>query len=313
MWQVRHFAIGSIVMLCVAIIGAQDPKNDEQKPAAGGSVSVATEFAIRIQPMDPDEKGHWIAMPGYDELGSPCFSRDGRWVAFDAYKDGYNNSRPEAWIARRDGTGLKMLTNGATPRWSPDGKRLLVVRRIENEPNHQPDIYVINSDGTGERKLGPGRWPDWSPDGRRIVFSHGGLARGGARVGAEIRICDSDGTGEKVIAEGDCPSWSPDGQRIAFCFKEREGQPRLCLVDLQTNETKTLRIGWFRANWMPDGKTLVANGFAGRLVMVKFAVEGTAPSGQLFSQFEDASAPCPSSDGKYLVFVAKRPKKERGP
>jgi Tol biopolymer transport system component len=302
-----------MMILCAAIIGAQDPKDDERKPAASGREVVATDLAVRVQPMDPDEKGHWIAMPGHAELGSPCFSRDGRWVVFDSYKEGYNNSRPEAWIARRDGTGLKKLTNGATPRWSPDGKRLLVVRRTETEPNQEPDIYVINADGTGERKLKHGRWPEWSPDGRGIAFSRGGLPGGGAKIGAEICICDADGTGDKVIAEGDCPSWSPDGKRIAFCFKEGENRPRICLVDLQTRETKSLSIGWFRANWMPDGKALVANGVAGRLAMVKIAVEGPAPSRQLFSQFENASAPCPSSDGKYLVFIAKRPNKERGP
>ncbi len=273
-----------------------------------------TPHTIRVQPMDPDEKGYWIVMPGYSELGSPCFSRDGLWVAFDAYKEGYNNSRPEVWITRRDGTGLKKLTNGATPRWSPDGKRLLFIRGSENEPNQEADIYVIKSDGTGEQKLRPGRWPEWSPDGKQIAFSRGGLAGGGAKVGAVVFICNADGKGDKGIAQGDCPSWSPDGKKIACCFREGDNPPEIRVLDLQTDETKRLGIGWYRANWMPDGKAVVANGFIADDVMVKLsAARPDEPPAQLFSQFEDASSPCPSSDGRFLVFISKRTKKDDTP
>ncbi len=243
---------------------AQDPKKEEQKPDVNDPQAVVTDAAVRVQPMDPDEKGHWIVMAGYNELGSPCFSRDGRWVAFDAYKEGYNNGRPEAWIARSDGTGLKKLTNGATPRWSPDGKRLLLIRGSEVEANGEPDIYLIKPDGTDERKLSHGRWPDWSPDGKKIAFSRGGLPGGGAKFGAAVSISNADGSDEKYIAEGDCPSWSPDGKKIACCFREEEAPPRIRVVELETGEAKTIGNGWFRANWMPDGKALVANGFFGR-------------------------------------------------
>ena len=292
MWRSRCLLITPIIMLSLGMNGAQE--------------LAITPHTIRVQPMDPDEKGQWIMMPGYSELGSPCFSRDGLWVAFDAYKEGYNNGRPEVWIARHDGTSLKKLTNGATPRWSPTGKRLLFIRRNDNALNQEPDIYLIRSDGTGEQKLRPGRWPEWSPDGKQIAFSRGGLPGGGAKVGAEIFISKADGIGEKVIAQGDCPSWSPDGKKIACCFREGDNRPKIRVVDLQTNETKTLGIGWFRANWMPDGKALVASGIIAGRAMVKLSVERPGePPRQLFSQFEDPSSPCPSPDGQSLVFIAR--------
>jgi Tol biopolymer transport system component len=293
MRRLRCLLITPIIMLSLGPIYAQE--------------LAITPHTIRVQPMDPAEKGHWIVLPGYSELGSPCFSRDGLWVAFDAYKDGYNNSRPEVWIARHDGTDLRKLTNGATPRWSPNGKRLLFIRGNENERNQGPDIYIIKSDGTGERKLKAGRWPEWSPDGKQIAFSRGGLPGGGAKVGAEIFISNADGTGDKVVAQGDCPSWSPDGKKIACCVREGDNPPEIRVVDLQTRESKTLGIGWFRANWMPDGKALVANGIIAGLVMVKLSVERPGePPRPLFSQFEDPSSPCPSPDGQLLVFIAKR-------
>lgn len=311
MWQLRHLLMSVLAVLSVGIIAAQDPKKDEQKPGLNDPELAVEEEAIRVQPIDPDKKGCWIPMAGYNELGSPCFSRDGRWVAFDAYKEGYNNGRPEAWIARSDGTGLKKLTNGAVPRWSPDGKRLLFIRGSEVEPNGEPDIYVIKPDGTDERKLSHGRWPDWSPDGKKIAFSRGGLPGGGAKIGAAVSMSNADGSDEKYIAEGDCPSWSPDGKKIAFCFRQEETPPEIRVVDLKTNEARTIGIGWFRANWMPDGKGVVANG---RIGMVQLPVEGrTARRAPLFSQFEDAASPCPSSDGELFVFTARRPGKGGGP
>lgn len=284
---------------------AAAPKEDDEPDL------VITPHTIRVQPTDPDGKGHWITMPRYGELGSPCFSRDGEWIAFDAYKEGYNNSRPESWVARRDGTGLRKLADGATPRWSPDGKRLLFIRGSETEPKQEPDLYVIKPDGTGERKLGPGRWPDWSPDGRRIVFSRGGQAGGGVKAGATVYISDADGSGRKALCDGDCPSWSPDGKSIAFCFRADEQPPMIVVIDLATKEVRTLGIGWFRANWMPDGKAVVANGPAGlgEVGMVELSLGGARAPRQLFSQFDDASSPCPSSDGTLMVFVAKRPKR----
>ena len=145
--------------------------------------------------------------------------RDGQWIAFDAYKEGFDNSRAECWIARRDGRELKRLAFGATPRFSPDGKRLLFVREGVNDRTAQEGIYVINRDGSGEKRIGPGRWPDWSPDGNDIVFSIGGEETGGARIGSTICIASSDGSDRRELVEGDCPSWSPDGKKIAYCYR----------------------------------------------------------------------------------------------
>ncbi len=314
MLRIRYVAVASLVVLSIAMTGAQEPKKTGRDREAVDPRLAITPHTIRVQPMDPDQKGDWIIMPGYAELGSPCFSRDGLSIAFDAYKEGYNNSGPEAWIVNRDGTGPKKLTNGATPRWSPDGKRLLFIRGSENAAVEEPDIYTIRADGTGEKKLMTGRWPEWSPDGKQIACSRGGLRGGGAKVGAELFICAADGTGAKSLGLGDCPSWSPDGKKIAYCFRDVNTRPEIRVIDIDSMETKTLGIGWFRANWMPDSKAVVANTFAGRRVMAQFSVDepGGLPK-QLFADFEDTASPCVSPDGRYAVFIAKRPTDENGP
>lgn len=77
--------------------GEGDPKSrgDRRLAAPGpdeGPEDGITPNTIRIQSTDRPEEGRWVVMPGFSELGSPCFSRDGKWIAFDAYEGGYNNS-----------------------------------------------------------------------------------------------------------------------------------------------------------------------------------------------------------------------------
>lgn len=288
-------------------VQAQEPVPGKAARADGEPDLVITPNTVRIQLVARSEEGKWVLMPGFSELGSPCFSRTGLWIAFDAYKEGYNNSPSECWVARRDGGGLRRLAVGATPRWSPDGMRLLFMRDEANDPKHQPGIFLIHRDGTGERRIGDGRWPDWSPDGKKIVFSRGGIPGPGLRQGAIVCIADADGKGRKEIALGDCPSWSPDGKKIASCYKAPERPPLIRVHDLAADEDIVLGVGWFRANWMPDSRSLVANGWVGaRERMIRLSLDARAPE-EVPTEFEDPSSPCCSSDGKEIVFIAKRP------
>ncbi len=268
-----------------------------------------TPNTIRIQSLEEPAKGEWVVMPGFSELGSPTFSRDGRWIAFDAYKLGFNNSRAECWIARRDGRDLKRLAFGATPRFSPDGKRLLFVRERVNDPAREAGVYSINRDGSGEKRIGPGRWPDWSPDGNQIVFSLGGDERGGARIGATIHIAKADGSDRREVVEGDCPTWSPDGTKIAYCYCAPQQPPMIRVYDLEENVETPLGVGWYRGNWMPDSRTVVTNGLdARRSVMVRLSLSTPRKVVEQSTDYEDPFSPSISWDGKEIVFIARRPK-----
>jgi len=267
-----------------------------------------TPNTIRIQSLEEPQKGEWVVMPGFSELGSPTFSRDGQWIAFDAYKQGFNNSKAECWIARRDGRDLKRLAFGATPRFSPDGKRLLFVRERVNDPTREEGVYSINRDGSGEKRIGPGRWPDWSPDGNELVFSLGGEERGGARIGATICIAKADGSDRREVVEGDCPTWSPDGTKIAYCYCAPERPPMIRVYDLRENVETPLGIGWYRGNWMPDNRTVVTNGLdARRPVMVRLSLNTPRKVVEQSTEYEDPFSPSISWDGKEIIFIAKRP------
>jgi Tol biopolymer transport system component len=247
-------------------------------------------------------------MPGFSELGSPSFSRDGQWIAFDAYKKGFLDSAAECWIARRDGSDLKRLTFGATPRFSPDGQRLLFVHEAVNDASRPEGVYVINRDGTGERRIGPGRWPDWSPDGQQIVFSIGGEETGGARIGARICIADADGSNREEITDGDCPCWSPDGKKISICYRAPRRPPMIHVYDLQENATAELGIGWYRANWTADSKEVVCSTQEnGARAMVRMSLNHPRRVIEQPSEYEEPFSPSISWDGKEILFIARRP------
>lgn len=66
---------------------------------------------------------HQISPPGGNSQG-PSFSPDGRWIAFTAYFDRFNDVNGcEIYIMRTDGTDLRRLTNNDycdyQPRWGP--------------------------------------------------------------------------------------------------------------------------------------------------------------------------------------------------
>ncbi len=270
---------------------------------------VITPNTIRIQSLAEPTKGQWVVMPGFSELGSPTFSTDGQWIAFDAYKQGFNHSSAECWIARRDGRDLKRLAFGATPRFSPDGNRLIFMRQRVNDPTQREGVYSINRDGSGEKRIGPGRWPDWSPDGQEIVFSMGGEEIGGARIGATLWIARADGSDRRQLVDGDCPNWSPDGTKIAYCYRERGRPPMICIYDIRENAVAKVGIGWYRASWMPDNKTVVANGLNGKdQVMVRLSLTNRRKVVEQSTEYEDPFSPAISSDGKEILFIARRPR-----
>ncbi len=270
-----------------------------------------TPNTLRVEPIRAGDPGSWILLKDHREIGSPTFSPDEQWIAFDGYQRGYYGSDAEVWIVRRDGTELRKLTTGATPRWSPDGKRLLFMREKTMRPGAKLGIFVIDRDGKNERFVCPGRWPDWAPDGKQIAFSRDSrdVPSGGVKSMSRVYVAKPDGSDAKVIADGDGPSWSPDGKKIACCYRDPGGRaPAIRIVDLEAGSQQIIGYGWYRANWSPDGKRVVANGytFQGQ-GMVELSVLSPSRPEPLFAKYRQPASPCYSADGKYVVFVARRP------
>ena len=126
---------------------------------------------------------------------------------------------PEIWVMNADGTNDHKLGSGSGayrgPRWSPDGHKIVFMKRIDP---YRDNIWVMDADGSNETQLTFGNlgdgWPTWSPDGEKIMFHRwsNGLMK--------LYIVDSDGSNLHPLTNDNMSetqaSWSPDGRYIVF-------------------------------------------------------------------------------------------------
>jgi len=162
------------------------------------------------------------------------------------------------------GERLRLTTTDAnerTPKWSPDGERLVFV----SDRDGNREVYVMDLRGwlAGDREASltnisqhdaPDWQPAWSPDGRRIAFSSY------RDDNWEIYVVNADGTALIRVTdhpESDfAPTWSPDGSKLLFVSRRR-GDADLFVLDLGTDELQQLtRSEWdeYEPAWSPDGQ-----------------------------------------------------------
>jgi len=110
-------------------------------------------------------------------VSDPQISPDGRSVVYvrqfsDVMKDrNYSN----LWIVGTDGSGSRPLTTGdvhdATPRWSPDGKRLAYISDREGSPQVTVRWMDTGQTATLTSLTEPPTGLEWSRDGTRLAFA----------------------------------------------------------------------------------------------------------------------------------------------
>jgi dipeptidyl aminopeptidase/acylaminoacyl peptidase len=118
-------------------------------------------------------------------------------------------------------TDFRMLLRIASPRFSPDGRRIafLTVRSDFVHDRYDATLRVIPTAGGKPRRIVVGmrslEMPRWSPDGRTLAF----LAKVGGRKSQIYTVPAAGGTPTEL---GDAPNgvqqyaWSPDGSTIAY-------------------------------------------------------------------------------------------------
>jgi hypothetical protein len=104
----------------------------------------------------------------------PAWSPMQEQIAFVSDVSGFE----EIWIANRDGSGLRQLTQidladsasesgkdgyvpeaNGHPSWSPDGSKIV----FWSNRTGDPQIWVMNADGSDPYLLSPSRYNDWNP------------------------------------------------------------------------------------------------------------------------------------------------------
>jgi len=154
-----------------------------------------------------------------------------------------------------DGSGIKVVTAGSAPVWSPNGNRIAYVWRNS--------VYSISAAGGGHRRLviANARSPIWSPSGQRLAVAR--------RSG--IWLVGQDGRNPRrltrTVPGAPGLDWSPDGSRIVF-----SRQQAIAVVSVRDGALTTLRLpattvspapGGFceeddlsAPTWSPDGSRL---------------------------------------------------------
>ena len=109
-------------------------------------------------------------------------------------------------VARADGSQRTTVADRVVSAdWSPDGRRLVVVRRAA-DADQLGELWVLGADGSAARRLTSGHddlAARWSPDGRRIAFVRAG----------DVWTVAVDGTGARQLTAsgdvGNALAWQP--------------------------------------------------------------------------------------------------------
>lgn len=165
-------------------------------------------------------------------------------------------------------------------RWSPDGRRLALVRGA--------DIVALTADGFSQTTIVhsatlPGltraHEPAWSPDGSRLAF----VCQFGDAASALFEICivNADGSQPARLMSGawhaGSPEWSPDGATIAFHSRRKiqpVGSEVITIMNPQGGELSTSVEGYGPA-WSGDGARILFHRFGAQSGLYSVRRDGT--------------------------------------
>jgi Tol biopolymer transport system component len=158
------------------------------------------------------------------------------------------------------------------PAYSPEGKRIAFVGRIdtEREKNIPRDVFVMDADGSNRRHLahhteGLGfHFAElrWSPDGSKIIYPYYNFSVSDVEHYTDIFVIDVDKGGYVNLTDSpniidDAPSWSPDSKKIAYYSGNLTTGFYTYVTDADGgNKTRLYQSGG-PASWTPDGKGLI--------------------------------------------------------
>jgi dipeptidyl aminopeptidase/acylaminoacyl peptidase len=207
------------------------------------------------------------------------------------------------------------LQIAADPQISPDGKRIVYIRRFADPMTDKrySNLWVINADGSDHRPISTGNHsytsPRWSPDGTRIAF----LSDADGKQQIYVRWMDTGQTARITNLEEspDAITWSPDGRMISFSSLVLGKGPHLADLPAAPSGAK-----WADPPKAYDRLVYRFNGTGylkpGYMQVFVVSAEGGAPRQVTNGNFHNGgnefgpTRAAWSSDGKFLLVSANR-------
>lgn len=240
------------VAVLVAGLALAAATADATYPGSNGKValSVPAEGHDRIFLIDPDGRHLEQLTHGSTSDQAPAFSADGRWIAFDRFRE---HTGLGMFVVAAEGGPARHIPKtddrDSGPAFSPNGRRIAFT---SYRSGGRAEIWTRGIDGKHPRQLTHAHDesydPAYSPDGRRIVFVRNN----------HLFIMRSDGSHVRRLTQGrydGSHSFSPDGRRIVFSGNED-------LYVLELNGHRLHRLTRTRSAeggpaFSPDGREIV--------------------------------------------------------
>jgi TolB protein len=185
----------------------------------------------RVIAAKEDGKEVWtLLQPGLFRAVPPSWSPDGKRLAFVRYRGPEDERSSEIVVVDADGSGERVVGEGAHPSWTSDS-RFLVVERAGGAEGPST-IHVLSVDGGSERRLITGSEPTVSHSGTMVAFlRHSTASRPDGTCcvfSSSLHTIALDGSGLRRIvptagrgAFFARPVWLPDDSAIAVLAPTR--------------------------------------------------------------------------------------------
>lgn len=246
----------------------------------------------------------------WEYVTAPQISFDGSQVVYTRrWTDKINDKfESDVWIMNSDSSKNRFLVKGASPLWSPDGKRIAYI--APGQPAG-PQIWVKWMDSGEETQLTRlERAPtniDWSPDGKRIAFNMSVPSKPGFTVKLPAR---PDGAKwiepprviDRLDYRADGQGYRSDGYTHIFVIGVDSGGTPRQLTDGDYNHGSP--------EWSPDSQTIIfsairkpdAEYLRGDSEIYSLSVKDGAVR-QLTDREGPDQSPVISPDGRYIAYT----------